>query len=262
MALRSRLHRARGPLLGILVFVAALALWELWARATGSFGVPRATEVAEHAWELWPTRDFLEEVVVSLRRLALGLAAGTAVGIAVGLLMGSSALARRTLEPLVELLRATPVIALVPALLVVLGPGETMLVAIIAFGSCFPVLIGTLEGVRSVSPEARDTASMLHVGRVERVSRVYFPAALPSTVAGVRVAVSIGLVLVVIAEFFGDGRGLGAYINAQRGLFDPPAMYAGILFLGLLGYALNRLFLLLETRILSWHYGAVGESAR
>ena len=101
---------------------------------------------------------------------------------------------------------------------------------------------------------------MLHVGPAERIVRVYAPAALPSIVVGLRIALSIGLVLVVVSELVGAGDGLGHYIWFQQ--YDIPAMYCGILFLGLLGYALNRLFLLLERRVLFWHYGSVGEPAR
>jgi ABC-type nitrate/sulfonate/bicarbonate transport system permease component len=249
-------------LLGVIVFVGALVIWEIWARAAGSFLVPPATEVVGRAWEVWPTRDFLGEVAGSLRRLAAGFVLGAVIGVVIGLLMGSSLAARRSLEPLIELLRATPPIAVVPALIVVLGFGDAMRIAVITFGVCFPVLVNTVAGVRAVSPEARDTASMLHVGRVERVVRIYFPAALPSIMAGLRIAISIGLVMVVISEFAGEGGGLGYYILDQQGQFNVPEMYAGILFLGLLGYTLNRLFLLAERRVLAWHYGAAGEQTR
>ena len=255
----SRLAR---PLLGLAVLVGALALWELGARAADSFVVPPASEVAERAWQVWPTAAFLSEVGASLKRLAAGFAIGAGIGILVGLVMGSSLTARRALDPLVELLRATPAIAIVPALIVIFDYGDSTLVAVIAFGVCFPVLVGTIEGVRTVSPEARDTASMLHVGRVERVTRIYFPAALPSIVAGLRVALSIGLVMVVISEFVGGQDGLGTYIQDQQNQFNPPNVYAGVLFLGLLGYVLNRLFLLVEARVLAWHYGAAGEPGR
>lgn len=256
-----RLGRLGRPLLGVVVFVAALAVWEIWARAETSFLVPPASEIAETAWEVWPTADFLEEVGASLWRLAAGLLVGGGIGVAVGLLMGSSRFVRRTLDPAVELARATPAISLVPALIIVLGFGDAMLIAVIAHGTCFPILIGTLDGVRAVSPEARDTASMLQVRPAERVLRIYAPAALPSIMAGIRVALAVGLVMVVISEFFGDGGGLGYYINDQRGQFNVHEMYAGVLFLGLLGYVLNQAFLLVERRVLAWHYGAAGESA-
>lgn len=260
--MRNALRRAGRPLLGTAVFIGALAVWEIWSRRADSFVVPPVTAVLESAWQVWPTTDFLAEARGSLERLAIGFAIGVAVGITVGLLVGSSRWARRTLDPLIELARAIPPIAIVPALIVVLGFGSSMRIAVIAFGVCFPVLVNTFEGVRAVAPEVRDTASMLHVGRVERVLRIYLPAALPSIVAGLRIAISIGLVLVVLSEFVGEGGGLGHYILDRQGQFNYPDMYAGILFLGLLGYVLNRVFLVAERRLLAWHYGAAGEQAR
>jgi ABC-type nitrate/sulfonate/bicarbonate transport system permease component len=256
------LTRVGRGLLGGAVFVAALAIWEAWARSEGSFLVPPASTVADAAWEVWPTADFLTTVWASLQRLAAGYAIGAGIGIALGLLMGASRGTRRTLEPFVEFARATPAIAIVPAAIVILGLGDAMRIAVISFGVCFPVLVNTVEGVRAVPPEARDAASMLRVGAAERIFRFYFPFALPSIVAGLRVALSIGLAIMVISESVGEGDGLGRYIWFEQSQFNPPAVYSGILFLGLLGYLLNRLFLVAERRVLSWHYGAIGESAR
>lgn len=249
-------------LLGVVVFAAAVGVWEAWARIEPSFLFPPASVVVEVAWEVWPTSEFLRSVVASLKRLGAGYAIGAGAGIAVGVVVGASRDTRRALEPLVEFLRAIPPIAIVPVAIVILGLGDWMRIGVIAFGVCFPVLVNAAEGVRAVSPEARDTAAMLQVGPVERLYRIYLPAALPSIVAGLRVAVSIGLVLVVISEFAGSQDGLGRYILVQRSQFNVPEMYGGILFLGLLGYLLNVLFLAVERRVLAWHYGAVGGLAR
>jgi ABC-type nitrate/sulfonate/bicarbonate transport system permease component len=91
---------------------------------------------------------------------------------------------------------------------------------------------------------------------------VYLPAALPTIFAGLRTALSIGLVLVVISEFTGTGDGLGVSIWNWQSVSAVDEVYAGILFLGLLGYVLNRVFLVLERRALAWHYGAIGEPVR
>jgi ABC-type nitrate/sulfonate/bicarbonate transport system permease component len=256
------LARGGRTLLGVAVFVAALAAWEAWARGEPSYLVPAASTVAERAWAVWPTSDFLGMAGASLRRLAAGYAIGAGAAIALGLWMGSSRRVRRTLEPLVEFFRAIPPIAIVPALVVALGVGDGMRIAVIAFGVFFPVLVNTVDGVRAVSPELRDTAALLRLGRLERMVRLELPAATPSIVAGLRVALSIGLVLVVISEFVGGGDGLGYYIRFQQTLFNVPDMYAGILFLGLLGFLLNTMFVLLERRVLFWHYGSAGERPR
>jgi ABC-type nitrate/sulfonate/bicarbonate transport system permease component len=242
--------------LGFLVFFAALGAWELWARTEPSFLVSPASTVLERAWEIWPTRGFLSTVAPSLERLAVGYTLGAAVGIALGIVLGASPGVRRALEPLTEFMRAIPPVALVPVLIVILGLEDGMRIAVIAWGVFFPVLVNTIEGVRAVPYETRDTAAMLHVGPVERLYRVYLPAALPSIVAGMRIALSVGLVLVVISELVGSPDGLGYYINFQSSQFNIAEMYGGLLFLGLLGYVLNQLFLVAERRVLAWHWSA------
>ncbi len=255
-------ERVGRPVLGWLVFAAAIGIWEALARSEGSFLVPTASAVAERAWHVWPTPEFLSNVEASLRRRAAGYAIGAAVGVAVGVSMGSSRRARQALDPLVEMLRATPAIALVPALIVILGIGDRMRIAVIAFGVVFPVLVNSMDGVRAASPELRETASLFRMGRADRILRVDLPAALPSIFAGLRVALSIGLVMVVVSEFVGGGDGLGHYILVEQSQFNVPEVYAGILFLGLLGFVLNGVFVLVERHALSWHHGATGHGER
>lgn len=255
----SKARRFVQPALGVLVFLAVLGIWQLWAGAANSFLVPTASEVAAKAWDVWPTSDFLSEVGESMKRYAVGFAIAAVIGISIGLLVGTSHAARRTLDPFLECLRAVPAIAIVPAVFVILGVGDASRITVIAVGLCFPILVNTSEGVRGIPLEVRDTASMLHVGRLERIVRIYLPAALPSIMAGLRIAVSLGLVLVIVSEFVGEANGLGYYLIVQQSTFDYPALYAGILFLGLLGYVLNRVFLIAERRLLAWHYGAAGE---
>ena len=262
MALRTSLGRVGRPLLGVAVFVGALVIWEVWARHAGSFLVPPASEVLDRAWHIWPTRDFLADVAASLRRLAVGFAIGAGSRhrdrAPHGILACDEARARsaRRARAGDSAHRDRP---------------------------CADRRARRRAGhadrgdrVRRLLPRARQhrrgrpgrvaggPRHGLDAARRPRGTRLphLLPAALPSIVAGLRVAVSIGLVLVVISEFVGTGDGLGSYIWALRGQFLYPEMYAAILFLGLLGYALNRLFLVAERRILAWHYGAAGESAR
>jgi ABC-type nitrate/sulfonate/bicarbonate transport system permease component len=254
--------RFGGVLLGALGFAAVVAVWEAWAQGAPSFYFPPLSDVASRAWHAWPSAEFRRAVGASLTRLAVGYAIGASAAVGVGLVMGASPTVRRLLNPTTEFLRALPAIAVVPIVIVILGVGDAMRVAVIAFGIFFPVLISTVDGVRAVSPELRDNARLLHVGGFEALVRIHLPAALPSIFAGLRTSLSIGLILVVISEITGEGDGLGVYIRSQQSLFNVRELYSALLFLGLLGYLLNRLFVLVERRALAWHYGAVGERAR
>ncbi len=258
--MRGAAHAVHDWLPGVAVLTATLGSWEAWARMRPSFLFPPFSTVATRAWEVWPTTTFLTHVTASLERLTAGYLAGAVLAIAVGVVSGSSHRVGRALEPTLEFLRAVPPVALVPAGIVVFGFGDAMRISVIAFGVFFPVFVNTIDGLRAVAPEARDTAAVLGLGRLERALRVDLMAALPSISAGLRVALSIGLIMVVISELVGGSDGIGHYILLNQRLFNAPEMYGGILFLGLLGLALNRLFLIAERSILGWHRGAIGEN--
>jgi ABC-type nitrate/sulfonate/bicarbonate transport system permease component len=255
--------RLTGLALGLAVFATALWIWDAWPRDEATaFYFPSAGEIGRTALDVWPSPEFRRAVGASLVRLAAGFGVGSLAGIAVGLALGASTLLRRTVGPTTEFLRAVPVIAVLPIAIVLLGDEDAMRIAVIAFGVFFPVFVATVDGVRGVSPEVRDIAALLRLGGVERSVRVQLPAALPTIFAGLRTALSIGLVLVVISELRGTGDGLGVYLWTQSSLFAFPEVYAGILFLGLLGFVLNTLFVVLERRVLAWHYGSIGERGR
>ena len=257
----SAARRLVGPALGVLVFVAALGIWELWAGAADSFLVPTASEVAERAWDVWPTSDFLSEVGQSMKRLRRWLRhrggdrhrarpPGRGVPRAPGARStpSSSACERCRRSPSCRRRSSSSASA------------TRSRIAVIAFGLCFPILVNTAEGVRGIPLEVRDTASMLHVGRVERVVRIYLPGGAPVDhgrtahrgVAGARARHRLGV------RRRGERPRLLPHRPAVR-RSTTPQLYAGILFLGLLGYVLNRLFLVAERRVLAWHYGAAGE---
>ena len=255
--------RLTGFVLGLAVFAAALWIWDAWPRSEATaFYFPSAGQIGGTALDVWPSTEFRGAVDASLVRLAAGFSVGALAGIAVGLALGASSVLRGTVGPTTEFLRAIPVIAVLPIAIVLLGDEDAMRIAVIAFGVFFPVLVATVDGVRGVSPEVRDTASLLRLRSVERSVLVDLPASLPTIAAGLRTALSIGLVLVVISELRGAGDGLGVYIWTQSSLFAFPEVYAGILFLGLLGFVLNTLFVVFERRVLAWHYGSIGARSR
>ena len=147
--------------------------------------------------------------------------------------------------------------------MIVLGFGDAMQISVIAFAVCFPVLISTVEGVRAIPPEVHDTASMLHVGRSARMLRIELPAALPSSPPASGSPSRFGLVAVVLSEFVGEGDGLGSYIWLQYTEIDVRELYAGLLFLGLLGIRAQPSVRRWRSAVLlAWHDGAVDDSAR
>jgi ABC-type nitrate/sulfonate/bicarbonate transport system permease component len=243
---------------GLGFLLALVLLWE----AAGRFGwihklfFPPATKILDSFVQIVVSGEVLAHVGVSLWRAALGYALAALVAVALGVLMGYWRAAYEAGEVVVELLRAIPPPAVIPVAIVFLGIGDQMKVFIILFSCAFPILVNTMDGVRGVDPVLVRTARTFGLGRAALIWKVVLPAASPFIMTGLRIALAIALILVVISEMVGATSGIGYFIlDAQRS-FRIPQMYAGMLVLALLGYLLNRAFLLADARLMAWHRGA------
>ncbi len=256
---RARRRRNRlSSLSGIALIVVLAILWELSVRLAivQSPNWPALSQVFVSFWELLRDGTFFTVFGPTLQRLALGYVAAALSGISIGLAMGYFAWIHRLLDPIVEILRPIPSPAYIPVAILFLGIGDIMKVFMIAFAAFFPILLNTVAGVRSVDPVLIDTGRTFGLGTRQVVRKVVFPSALVYIFTGLRISLAIALILTVIAEEVAGNSGIGFYLlNAQRS-FLVPEMYASVVALAILGFALNRLFLLIESRVLSWNIGS------
>lgn len=244
-----------------LVFAIALVAWELAARLAGSTFFPPPTRILQAMGEGWfngPASSlFLGEVVfqdvlTSIGRLAAGWAIAVVLGVGLGVLLGRTRTAMDYVGPLFAFMRAIPPPVLVPVFLVLLGIDNTMQITVIVFGAVWPILMNTVDGVRSVDQVKVDTARSFRIPTPHWVLGVVLPAATPKIFAGLRVSLSIALVLMVVSELVGATNGIGYRLIFDQRQWDFPAMWAGIVLLGVLGYALNTVLLAAERRALRW----------
>jgi ABC-type nitrate/sulfonate/bicarbonate transport system permease component len=190
---------------------------------------------------------------VSLWRGAVGYALAAVAAVTLGVLMGYWRHVYEAGEIVVEFVRAVPAPAIVPVAIVLLGIGDGMKVFVIFLACSFPILINTIDGVRSVDPVLIRTARTFGRSGPTILVRVVLPAASPFVMTGLRIALAIGLILVVISEMVGATAGIGYYILESQRTFRVPRMYAGMLVLALLGFALNRCFLFVDAHLMAWH---------
>ncbi|MET9833590.1 ABC transporter permease subunit [Streptomyces sp. NPDC006385] len=250
-----------------LVFVCALpavlvALW--WVASAGSTDVywPALRTILETFPDVWTAERLREDVLPSVLRLTGGYALAAVVGVALGTVIGSCRRVRAVCEPVLEFLRAVPPPVLVPVIMLFAGIGDTMKVTVIASGCVWPILLNTVEGVRAVDPVMAETARSYGITGVARLRHVVLRSASPQIFAGLRQALSIGIILMVISEMFAASNGLGfTIVQFQRG-FAIPDMWTGILVLGLLGFLLSVVFQLVERRVLGWYHGLRASARR
>jgi ABC-type nitrate/sulfonate/bicarbonate transport system permease component len=240
--------------LGVGVLVAATVAVELAVRAkwVNPALIPAPSDVAVRIGEIVSSGELLGPLGATLYLLFAAYFVACFIAIGVGLAMGRFPALYNLLEPLVELLRPLPKPALLPPLILFLGLGDAMKLTVIGLGVFFPVLINTVQGVRGVDRVLVDTGRTFRCGRRALLFKIVLPAALPLILAGMRVALGLGLILVVIAEMLAGTGGLGYLIIDMQRSFRVQHMYAWIVLLAVLGYALNFLFLKLEQRVIHW----------
>jgi ABC-type nitrate/sulfonate/bicarbonate transport system permease component len=244
--------------LRLSVLVGLIVVWQVLTSVTDSPFFPTFGEAATRLWNNWLTNPvFLGgHLVPSLGRLLAGWLAAVVLGITVGTLMGLSTRLNDYVDPIAQFLRAIPPPALLPLFIVLLGIGDAMKVTMILFGVIWPIILNTIDGVRSVDSLHLDTARIFGISRRDVLFRVILPSAGPKIFAGLRVSLSIAIILMVISEMVATINGIGfTLVQAQRN-FRTLDVWAGILMLGLLGYGLNAVLTLVERRVLRWQRGA------
>jgi len=241
---------------GFLFICALMAAWEFAARAewVNPLLVPPLSRVLGILWDLIASGQIPWQIVVSMKRAAIGYFLAAAVFIPLGIFMGLSERIRRLTEVVVEVLRPVPPPALIPLAMLFFGLEDGMKIFVIFFSCAWPILLNALDGVRQIDPVLLHTARTFHVSRAKSILQIVLPAAMPQILTGLRVSLPITLILVVISEMVGSTDGIGYFILDSQRRFKVAQMYAGMLALAILGYLLNQLFDLAYRRLLPWHW--------
>ncbi len=241
---------------GLLLPALLLAAWEAAHRGglADRFLFPSLVEIGASLWGALRSGRLPAALAISLARGLAGYLLAGILAVGLGLLAGRSPALQRLIGPLVEFLRPLPSAALLPLAILFLGVGDAMKVFLVAWACFFPILVSTIDGVRGVPPALLETAQNLGLGRLRTLFGVVLPSASPAIVSGLRVALPLMLVLVVVSEMVAGSSGIGFLIVEAERAFRVPDMYAFLGALALLGYTLNRGFLALDHRLLHWHH--------
>ena len=238
-----------------LVPLLAVAAWWWTSSNSTSPYFPPLSDIVQAFRDSWVFRHVPTDAVPSLARMGAGYGIAVVVGISLGMVLGLVPLVARALGPPLEFVRAVPPPVLIPVAILVLGIGNSMKVFVIVAGCIWPILLNTIDGVRGVEPTMLEMSRSYGVSRAREWSRVLLPAALPQVFSGLRSALSIALILMVISEMVASTNGIGFFVLDAQRTFAIPEMWSGIILLGLLGYTLNWLLMLAERQILRWHRG-------
>ena len=249
--------------LGWLVFGCLLLLWECGARssATLQLYIPPVSQIVFALGRLIVSGQVAVHLLATLSRFLQAYVTAALLAVGIGVLLGYFRSAYGVFETVIEFLRPMPSVAIIPVAVLTLGLGDAMIIVVTVYASVWPILINTIDGVTRVEPTLIDTARTFGLRRWAILWRIILPGAAPYIATGLRISLSIALILVTTAEMIAGSRGLGFFILDQERSMNTGNMYSGIIVVAALGYLLNRLFLSLEAKALRWRSGMIGHQA-
>lgn len=251
-----RRERQYKLVLGVVGLVLFLLLWEVAPRIVEGVNIlmfPPPSAVAKTFWSMTASGEIWPHMAASLYRIFVGFVIGAVVGVLTGVVTGSSTFARSITDPVLNGLRAIPVIAIVPLAIVWLGLGDIAKIVLIAWGVFFPVWVNTFIGIRSVSVLYLRSAKSMGASPLQLMFLVSLPAALPYVFAGLRQATSLAFVVMVAAELAGAEEGLGFLISYSHLVFRIDMMFVGLIYLGALGFLADQFFVALLHKLFPWY---------
>jgi sulfonate transport system permease protein len=249
-------HRL-GPLAmleSLLVLAALIALWWLASHQqwVSKVFLPTPEATADSLFTGLATGELLGFTASTVLRMLLGWLLASLLGLVLGALIGVSATARAWMAPTFEFIRPLPASAVMPLAISIFGLSSNMVLAVVAFGAMWPVLLATVYGLTSVHVRLREVSQSLQLTRFAFVWKIGLPNALPDILAGMRLSLTVALIVTVVGEMIASQPGLGQAILLAARSFRASELFAGVVLLGAIGFASNSLLALAEWRFLRW----------
>ena len=235
-----------------LSVLAGIALWEIAGRSTSAAFMVPFSETLVRLWQLVARGEFVRLFIDSSKLFLTGFVLALAVGAPLGMMLARVRVLRIGVEPYIMILYATPMVALIPFILSIMGFGFVPKALVVFLFTVFPVLYNTVEGARSIRPEMIEVARSFRSGEWALWREVMLPYTLPYMMTGVRQAIGRALVGMIAAEFFLSSTGLGQLIMGASQDFDTAGVFASILVIGLIGIGLTRIGFKIEQHFARW----------
>jgi ABC-type nitrate/sulfonate/bicarbonate transport system permease component len=196
--------------------------------------------------------DLTRDTLKTFEHMLYGWVLASIIGIAIGALLGSSSVARTYVTPTLEFIRPLPSSAITPVAIAFFGLSDAMVVAVIGFGTMWPMLLSTFHGVSTTEPRLLEVGRTLRFNRMQQVWKLMLPNAVPDMLSGMRLGLATALILAVVGEMLAGQTGLGVHILHSARSFRAADLFAGVIVLGLLGFVSNTLLAIVSRRLLVW----------
>jgi NitT/TauT family transport system permease protein/sulfonate transport system permease protein len=250
--------RTLGALQQMSLIFLLLVLWEGGVRMGWIDGnlFPPPSKIFQALVDLAKLGMLWKDIKASVWRVGVGFMIASVCAIALATLLARWTGLAKYVMPIIDLVRPISVIAWIPIAILWFGLGDKPAWFIIFLGAFFPIFTNTYLGIRSVQPIHVQAAECLGAGRVLFLRKVLLPSALPYILAGMRVGLGVGWMCVIAAELIAATSGLGYMIQTARVLIETEKVLAGMVTIGVIGYAMNHLMLMLERKLTPWSHHA------
>ena len=229
-------------------------MWEILGRQVDPLFMSYPSAISVSAVRLISTGELLVALMSSLRSLLLAFLIASGIGIALGLLIGRYRTVEAATDWLVNALYSTPLVAIIPLVILWFGLGNAAKLFIVTILAVFPILINTIAGVRNVPPQLIDVGNAFAAKEHQIFVKIILPSALPYMMTGLRLGIGRAIIGMVVAEFFTAITGLGALIVKYGNQYDTATMFVPIFVLMFLGVTLSIVVRHLEQWIAPWRY--------
>lgn len=246
------MSRLKYPIISLIVF---LLVWQICSslNVISPIFFPSPLEVIKELILGLFKGEIIKDILATLIRMAIGLSLAILIGVPIGLLMGYSKKIYDWLETTIDFLRSIPPPTLFPLFMLFFGIGNLSKIFPVVFACSFYILISTMYGVRNVKKKRIISAKIHNINKFDLFRKIIIPESLPYIFSGLRMAISLSLILVIVFEMFvGTKLGLGQRIIEAQIIYNIAEMYSAIIIAGIIGYLLNKSFVFCEKKIIHW----------
>jgi NitT/TauT family transport system permease protein len=236
----------------LAILAALLVLWQISVSEKNLMFFSRPTLVAARLYELFVGGEIYRHIIVTMEEVLIGYGLGAALGLVLGFIMGRSRTLSKILQPFIIGLYSIPKIALAPLFIVWFGLGIESKVAVVLLATFFLVFFNTYSGLLGVNEELVQLARLMKASWLQTIWRVILPASAGQIFIGLKTAVPYAVIGAVIGEYIGADEGLGHFVLYSAQTFDAPSLFAGIVVLVALVFAVNVILGHIEKRAMRW----------
>jgi len=239
----------------VISVVLLLTTWEVVARSgiVTPFQLPALSNILERIWSDAVSGDLAINTTVTLYRAMVGFFIAAVGGIVLGMVMSRNTLARWFFDPIISVGFPMPKIAFLPVVMLWLGVFDISKITMIVFDAIFPVVAATVIAIQGVERELIWSARNMGAGEREMLWQIILPAALPTIMTGLQVALPLSLIVAVVTEMLMGGYGLGGAMMTASRFANSTGVFAGIVEIAVVGYILVKAMAAIRRRLLIWH---------